>query len=226
MKTTKSTKKFWKLSKNEIISSKQDTINKLNELRIQDHDKIKILEAENKKLKAEVKILKLDNLGIKVEKADLLRDIEKWEEECGSLEDGIRIQMLTVAELEEERDAMDKQIDISEQKICDLEDVAEDFWAENAKLKADLKSLEDRFDEVISKLVLSREQFSDVHGTLLRCKDEIAMLDNWFKTSDDTIGKRLAYGKKVVDRLHEYILTARRDFGRRFYPLFPSKEEK
>ena len=70
---------------------------------------------------------------------------------------------------------------------------------ENAKLKA-------KNEEVISKLIRLREQFGDVHETVHHCKDEIAMLDNWFKTSDDTIGTRLAYGKKVVDRLHKYIL--------------------
>jgi len=74
------------------------------------------------------------------------------------------------------------------------------------RLEAENRELKAKNEEVISKLIRLREQFSDVHGTLLRCKDEIAMLDHWFKTSDDTIGTRLAYGKKVVDRLHKYIL--------------------
>ena len=199
MKTTKTTKK---LSKDEIISRNKDTINKLNEL-------IRRLEEEVK----DRTILCFDNILKQNEGASLVF-IEK---------DKL---MTENKELKAERDAMDKQIDIDNQKICDLEDVAEDYWEENKALKVDLKSLENRFDEVVSELHCSKDKQHDLQETLYEGRKKVDELDWCFNMSFVSNAKQLAKGRPAIASLASFLLQAREDYCLKYYGVDVDEQEE
>ena len=156
---TKSTAK--KLSKDEIISSKQDTINKLNELGIQAHGKIR--------------------------------------------------------RLKEERDAYDKIIGDDDKIISDLRDEVEDYWEENKKLKADLKSLETKYEEVVSELRYSSDKRHDLKETLYEGRQKVDDLDWCFNLSSASNAKQLAKGRPAIASLASFLLQAREDYCLKYY---------